>query len=179
MRLNIVSSLQYGDYASKTSIEDLQNALKIIDRHAAFITHHQRLPNNLVLELLKASHVGLLPTYADSFGYSVLEAQAAGCPVITTNIRALPEINNDEKGWLIEVPKTHTGNGKILTPQERVHFSNALKLGLRAKMESILNNPESIAVKGAASFNSILTDHSPIEHAVFLAKIYNEALESQ
>lgn len=174
MRLNIVSSLQFGDYATRSNKEDLHKALELIHKNASFISHYQRLPNDRVLDLLKESHIGLLPTYADSFGYSVLEAQAAGCPVITTDIRALPEINNEQKGWLIEVPKTDTGNGKILKPHQRSDFSHALKLGLRAKMETILNNPESIAKKGAASFNSIIEDHSPAKHAIFLANLYNE-----
>jgi len=179
MRLNIVSSLDYGDYATRTTEENLQRAQKLIDKHSAFITHQNRLPNQQVLELLKSSHVGLLPTYADSFGYSVLEAQAAGCPVITTNIRALPEINNDEKGWLIEVPKQQNGNGKISTPQEREIYSESLKHGLLVKMESILNDPSSVASKGEACFQSILKDHSPIQHAAFLARTYNEVLEAK
>jgi glycosyltransferase involved in cell wall biosynthesis len=179
MRLNIVSSLQYGDYATKTSIQDLQNAQKLIAKYAAFIKLHQRLPNAQVLELLKASHVGLLPTYADSFGYSVLEAQAAGCPVITTDIRALPEINNEQKGWMIQVPKLPSGNGKLNNPDERALFSHTLKLGLNAKMEAILNNPSGIAEKARASYNSILTDHSPSEHATFLANVYNEVLGTE
>lgn len=179
MRLNIVSSLAYGDYATRTTKDHQLTAQKLIEKHSAFITHHQRLPNQQVLELLKASHVGLLPTYADSFGYSVLEAQAAGCPVITTNIRALPEINNEEKGWIIEVPKLASGNGKLDTPQEREAFSEALKLGLRAKMETILNNPSSISLKGEVSFQAILKDHSPFQHAAFLAQTYNEVLKSE
>lgn len=178
MHLNIVSSLAYGDYATRTTKEDRENAQKLIEKHASFITHHQRLANAGVLELLKTSHVGLLPTYADSFGYSVLEAQAAGCPVITSNIRALPEINNNEKGWVIDVPKFASGNGKLDTPNERANFSEVLKNGLRSKMETILNDPDSIAEKGAASFHSILENHSPLEHAAFLAKTYNEVFKS-
>ena len=42
---------------------------------------------------MATSHIGLLPTYNDSYGYSVIEFFSYGCPVITTNILALPEIN--------------------------------------------------------------------------------------
>ena len=58
------------------------------------IFYHKILFNSEVMNILKNTHVGLLPTYADTYGYSVLEAQSFGCPVITTNIRAMPEINN-------------------------------------------------------------------------------------
>ncbi|MFW2788163.1 glycosyltransferase, partial [Acinetobacter baumannii] len=54
-------------------------------------------------------HIGLLPTWADTFGYSVLEFQACGCPVISTDVRALSEINNNDIGWLINVDKNKYG----------------------------------------------------------------------
>ena len=101
LHLNIISSLEFGDYITHTTIEDQAKALQLIQNYPQQITHHTRLPNKQVLEVYKQSHVGLLPTYDDTYGYSVLEAQAAGCPVITTDIRALPEVNNDEIGWVI------------------------------------------------------------------------------
>lgn len=110
LQLNIVSSLNYGDYATNTTEEDQKAALQIIKKYPKNIHHFPSLPNSKVIELYKNSHVGLLPTWADSFGYSVLEAQAAGCPCITTDIRALPEINNDDIGWIIEF-KSRVYNG--------------------------------------------------------------------
>lgn len=103
LQLNIVSTLNYGDYATNTTVEDQKAALQIIQKYPKNIHHFHSLPNSKVIELYKNSHVGLLPTWADSFGYSVLEAQAAGCPCITTDIRALPEINNDDIGWVIKI----------------------------------------------------------------------------
>lgn len=44
---------------------------------------------------MKKAHVCLLPTWMDTFAYSVLEAQACGTPVISTSLRALTEINNE------------------------------------------------------------------------------------
>ena len=95
--LNIISKLEFGDYASKTTIEDYKSAKKIINELSGNISYHKILPNSEVMNILKNTHVGLLPTYADTYGYSVLEAQSFGCPVITTNIRAMPEINNWKK----------------------------------------------------------------------------------
>ncbi|MDI3521542.1 MAG: hypothetical protein PWR04_1530 [Anaerophaga sp.] len=106
LQLNIISSLNFGDYATHTTIDDQIEAKRIIAKYPENITHYPSLPNNEVLEIYKQSHIGLLPTWADSYGYSVLEAQAAGCPCITTDIRALPEINNDEIGWVINLPLT-------------------------------------------------------------------------
>lgn len=119
LQLNIVSSLNYGDYATNTTAEDQKAALQIIKKYPKNIHHFTSLPNSKVIELYKNSHVGLLPTWADSFGYSVLEAQAAGCPCITTDIRALPEINNDDIGWVIKLklPRYNQENRKLLISQ--------------------------------------------------------------
>jgi glycosyltransferase involved in cell wall biosynthesis len=113
LQLNIVSTLNYGDYATNTTAEDQKAALQIIQKYPKNIHHFHSLPNSKVIELYKNSHVGLLPTWADSFGYSVLEAQAAGCPCITTNIRALPEINDGMIGWIIDIShKQYNHSGK-------------------------------------------------------------------
>jgi len=46
-----------------------------------------------------------LPTYVDSFGYSLLEAMSVGLPVVATSIFAIPEIVEDGKnGFLIYSP---------------------------------------------------------------------------
>ena len=50
---------------------------------------------------MSSCDVGLLPTWAESYGYSVLEMQACGLPVVTTNIRALPETN--VCGWKVKL----------------------------------------------------------------------------
>ncbi|MDO6760247.1 glycosyltransferase [Tamlana sp. 2_MG-2023] len=155
LQLNIVSSMKYEDYATHATKQDLDSAKYIINKYPNNILHYNSLPNAKVLELLKNTHIGLLPTWADSFGYSVLESQAAGCPVITTDIRALPEINNNNIGWLIQVEKKIDKNALIDTKNQRFMFSNHLKLELKRIITSeILNTPNNIKIKGEkALFN--------------------------
>lgn len=155
LQLNIVSSLNYGDYATHTTKEDYIDALNIISKYPVNINHYISLPNSEVLELFRNSHVGLLPTWADSFGYSVLEAQASGCPVITTNIRALPEINNDEIGWIIEVPKNYNKDGDIISQEKSEIFSKNLYKNLYLTLLQILKSHEAIKEKGAKCLNQI------------------------
>lgn len=155
LQLNIVSSLSYGDYATHTTKKDYINALQMISKFPKNINHYVSLPNSDVLELFKKSHVGLLPTWADSFGYSVLEAQASGCPVITTDIRALPEINSDEIGWLIYVDKTNNKDGDIFSQEKRELFSKNLYENLYLIILQIVNSPESIKEKGVKCINQI------------------------
>lgn len=176
IKLNIVSTLLYGDYASQTAKQDVEKAMKLIAKHPNNIFHYNKLPNNEVLNLLKESHIALLPTYADTYGYSVLEAQACGCLVITTNVRALPEINNNEVGYVIEVPKNELGNGILNTMQERQLFSEILKENLINIISKSVNNTAEIVKKGSLSIERIKNEHNPVEHSKKLWEIYNQAL---
>ena len=177
LHFTIVSSLQYGDYASRATETDYRKALSIIAKHPQHITLHKFLPNIEVLKLFKSSHVALLPSYADTYGYSVLEAQAAGCPVVTTDIRALPEINNKKWGYVIPVSKNRLGNAQLGSVQKRATFSAHLQSSLKSIIRSILDQPESIRSKGEACLNRIKTQHCPTKIASQLEGIYDLALQ--
>ncbi|MDG5800656.1 glycosyltransferase, partial [Marinilabiliaceae bacterium ANBcel2] len=112
-----------------------------------------------------------------TYGYFVLEAQSCGCPVITTNIRALPEINNNECGWIIDVPKDDLGNGILKTERDRAFFCNILEQGLEKVLTDIINKPYQISDKGKKALQRIKLLHDPIRHAEQLIAIYQEALE--
>lgn len=176
VRLAVVSSLEFGDYASKATREDRAWARQLIDKHKDRIEYFRRLPNNEVIKLFKRSHVGLLPSYGDTYGYSVLEAQSCGCPVITTDIRALPEINNDETGWLIEVPKDQRRDGQLSTPEERQFYSQIVADNLYRIIREIIEDPHRVREKGIHSLDRIRTHHDPGEHAKQLEAIYSDAL---
>ena len=55
------------------------------------VTAHGALPNVAVLELVGNAHFSLLPTFSDTFGYSVIESMAQGTPAVVTAQGALPE----------------------------------------------------------------------------------------
>ena len=134
---------------------------------------YKRIPNSEVIQILKKCDVGLLPTWFDTYGYSVLEMQACGLPVITTNIRALPEINRE--GWLLKLP--------VIFNNELFHTQSlGEKRSLRQQMQKqmydviidILNHREVIIQRGKASLDYIMKYHSPTVYARKLADIYNE-----
>jgi glycosyltransferase involved in cell wall biosynthesis len=55
------------------------------------------------LELYHQADVFILPTYSEPFGWVFIEAMAAGLPIITTRVNAIPEIVSHEKtGFLIQ-----------------------------------------------------------------------------
>ena len=62
------------------------------------------------LDLFLKADVFVLPSYAENLPYSLLEAMAAGLPVISTPVGAIPEVVEEgQNGFLI-----HTGNHEEL-----------------------------------------------------------------
>jgi glycosyltransferase involved in cell wall biosynthesis len=178
IELVIISSLRMDQYAAHETEEDTRWVKERIAANADWITHHHSLPNEDVLALMRSTHVGLLPTYADTYGYSVLEFQAAGAPVISTNVRALPEINPLDAGWLIEVPRNPLGEGLYQTALEREQLSQAIEARLESQLEAIFSDLDSITRKGKAALARIQHQHDPAQYGQQLGEIYQQALES-
>ncbi|MDF2437017.1 MAG: glycosyl transferase group 1 [Bacteroidota bacterium] len=174
LHLNIVSSMSYGDYASKTEKQDYLKALEIIKSFPSNIFPYNKLQNNDVLELLKNTDVGLLPSWGDTYGYFVLEAQAAGCPVITTDLRAFPEINNDKIGWLIKVPLNELMDGDIDSVEKRSRFQNIIEQRLEEILLEIVSAPSLVKQKGMAALDRIKEEHSPQKYRKKLEDLYIE-----
>jgi len=53
--------------------------------------------------LLKNADLFVLPSFYEGFGMPILEAQAAGCPVVTSNISSMPEVAG--QGAMLVEPK--------------------------------------------------------------------------
>jgi len=173
---NIISNLQFGDYASQATVDDLHLVEKLIKKYSDNINHYRRLPNTDVLKKLINSDVALLPTYGDTYGYSVLEAQAAGCPVVSTDLRALPEINNNDIGWVISVRKDNLGNAVLNTKEDRIKFSNHLIEKLKHIFKEVLMNPELARSKGSKALEHIKTNHSIESRRRYLEDFYNDVM---
>lgn len=176
VRLTVVSSLRLEPYAAQETEEDLTWARQIISEKPEWLEYYDELPYSEVLELLKQVDVGLLPTWADTYGLSVLEAQASGCPVITTDVRALPEINNNRVGWLIRVPKDELGEAIYITEADRHKLSQIIQEGLESTIRKIVADPSVIAQKGQAAMERIRVEHNPQDYAEKLRQIYQAAL---
>ncbi len=170
IQLNIVSNLNYGDYASKTTILDYKNALITIAKYPNHIQLFKHLKNEDVQQLLLNTDVALLPSIAETFGYFILEAQAAACPVITTDIRAMPEINNNERGWLIRIANAGSDDASIDQPTLLIR---SISDQMKSIIDSILLNPEIIRLKGQLALENIQQNHSPILHKETLLELYD------
>ncbi|WP_171034433.1 glycosyltransferase family 4 protein [Marinilactibacillus psychrotolerans] len=174
--LTIVSSMGTGDYASGAGKKELNKALEIINKNKEWIHLYSNLPNQQVIELMIQHHIGLLPTWADTYGYTVLELQASGCPVITTDVRALPEINKESHGWLIRVPKNEYLEALYTINEERLSLSNAIIDQLMRILVEIENNRSIIEEKSNKAIDYIRMHHSEENYAKKMKKIYIDAL---
>ncbi len=171
-RLILISSMAVDEQRYLRTAHDEENAKKQIEENKGWIEYHERLPNSEVLEKMKQAHVCLLPTWMDTFAYSVLEAQACGTPVISTSLRALTEINDESVGWLIDVPVNRLNNPVHLTKEQRDKFSEMLLVGFRNKVEYVLNHRSEIKEKAEKCLLKIEKYHSPKEYEAKLRMVY-------
>lgn len=178
IQLVIVSSLRLEPYAAGETEHDKAWATQFLEENSDWIEFHPDLPNDELMELVKTCDVGLLPTYADTYGLSVLEEQACGLPVITTDVRAMPEINNADVGWLIRVAKNDLGEALYSTPEERERLSQQIQAGLEVIVRNIVADPSVIFTKGQKSIERIREMHDPAAYAQNLREIYQQALEA-
>ncbi len=177
IKLVIVSSLRLEPYAARETEVEKDWAVRFIEENSDWIEYYSSLPNDKTIELIKKCDIGLLPTYADSYGFSVLEAQACGLPVISTDVRALPEINNTDIGWIIRVPKNDLGEALYFTAEERERLSQQIQAGLEAIVHNIVADPSVIFEKAVKSIERIREMHDPTAYAQKLRGIYQDALQ--
>lgn len=172
--LTVVSSMNYNDYASHATYDEMMYYKEIL-LNTEWITFFENLPNKDVLSLCRDSHVGLLPTFADTYGYSVLEMQASGCPVLSTDIRALPEINNEQCGWICHLEQNEDGEALYQTESERIAMKKQLQGQLGIQLKNILASDTGILYdKAINSWKRIEKEHNPLCYSEKLKKIMHE-----
>ena len=173
IHLTVVSKLFYGDYAGAATKEMQEKYLEIL-RTEDWIDYYESLPNEIVMEKLKASHVGCLPTLADTYGYFVLECQAMGCPCITTDIRALQEINHNEIGWIVPVKQNNFREAVYgcYSDETKRKIAASLYDGMRQMCLQIVQHPEQLFEKGQKAIRRIEAQHSKEAYAKRLETIY-------
>lgn len=161
IHLTVISSMEYGDYASHATIEEMLQYKELLQREE-WITFFESLPNEEVLQLCKKAHIGFLPTFADTYGYSVLEMQACGCAMLTTDIRVLPEINNENCGWICHLPQNEVKEAFYRTEEQRTELKRILREELTIQLEKALEeSQEELLNKAINSWKRIEKYHDP------------------
>jgi len=176
LKLIIISWMNINDYVTHSTIEQKGFTLDYFSKNSDWIDFYNGLPENEVLQIIKNSDIGLLPTKDDTYGYSVLEMQASGVPVISTDIRALPEINNNNCGWLIPVTKNEYGTALFSNEQELSNLSREIEEGLHSILVDIFSKYKASGInfirkKGELCLERIAKEHNPIDYGQFIEKI--------
>ena len=152
-----------------------KNYIASLRGKSPWLHFYEKLPNDQVVQLARQAHVGLLPSFGDTFGFSVLEMQACGCPVVTTNRMALPEINSDECGWLLDSKKVqllHGDDYASYSRKEIAELSDTIHTELVQTLEEIIAHPEAIRKKALCARERVSEQHSPEAYASKLKEIY-------
>ncbi|WP_302564390.1 glycosyltransferase [Acinetobacter baumannii] len=155
--LNRTHNYSFGIYQDDS---DFSKNINTIIMNRKNIKIYSNVDNNKVIEMIREHHIGLLPTWADTFGYSVLEFQACGCPVISTDVRALSEINNNDIGWLINVDKNKYGEIVVDSYSKKDLCRRTIIDQLKKHILSAYENPNVVINKGVESLNRIKKEHS-------------------
>ncbi|MEM9669772.1 MAG: glycosyltransferase family 4 protein [Pseudomonadota bacterium] len=150
IEVTIISSLQIGGmiWTDPENEEFFQKYLKLLD--LPNVRSLGGLPNSQVRAILRRSHFCLLPTFADTFGFSAIESMAEYTPVLGTRICALPEfITDGVNGLLLDLPTNRIGEwagmdyGKRHTVEYETRFAEAVEQLAQdaiTRLEPYLNN---------------------------------------
>ena len=136
--------------------------------------------NSEVLREMSDSHLGLLPTLADTFGYSALECLALGVPVIGSNVQALPEFVDESVGWVVELPVDRWGfwRGTAVgsTPS---HYESAV-VSIATQLSRFLNEarrtPSLLLQHSERATKRIETHFDPVSRGKAIRGIYERSL---
>jgi glycosyltransferase involved in cell wall biosynthesis len=179
VRLNVVSRLEVHGYKDAHATPELVTKSKKILISNPLIRHYDGLPNSDVLKLLKESHVGILPSYGETFGYSLLEAMACGCAAVSSSVSPFPEFIQDPWGWLVDIP-TKKNDGLEYTDTDNLAnhklLSEALIEGLYSTIKHIIADRNLLRDKCSKAIQRIKDFHGPMDRVQVLCDIYKNAI---
>ena len=118
-----------GDGPLRSSLEDLTRDLGIADR-VRFLGNWNDVP-----ALLRSVDLFALASKFEPFGVALLEAKAAGLPIVATAVNEIPEIVQDGESGLLAVPENASSMAGLFV---RLAEDRALRsrFGARSRVEA-------------------------------------------
>ena len=109
------------------------NRLKVLTRENSGVRYPgvrylSYVPEPLVPSLTAGAMAAVYPSLYEGFGFPVVQAMAAGCPVITSNVSSLPEVTGSAA--LLIDPRSEAELARAIT---RIAESHGLRQMLRAE----------------------------------------------
>jgi teichuronic acid biosynthesis glycosyltransferase TuaC len=114
-------------------------------------------PNERIPLYLSAADVFILPSYSEGMPTVLVEAGAAGVPVIATSVGGIPELLGDDRGVLIE-------------PRSQASLS--------AGLQDVLSSLSRSAERAARLRDYVLNAYDADNNAAFLARKYASLVQS-
>ncbi|MHB1183335.1 MAG: glycosyltransferase family 4 protein [Desulfobulbia bacterium] len=118
-----------GQNAKMCVVTQLAKARETLGDLSAYLGVEWReanLPELEVAKLLAETRCLIHPSLNDSFGVVVLEALAAGCALIATDIASFPElVLNGQNGWLVRAPTSAVVEDTFITEYGTVAYHEA------------------------------------------------------
>ncbi|MCK5350569.1 MAG: glycosyltransferase family 4 protein [Desulfobacula sp.] len=129
--------------AGSSSGREKQVCLKLVGKLGSKVVYHGPLSHDKLGELMRRSHIFILPSFFEGLPLVLMEALACGCRIITTALPGVKEIFGTDHNTMvkmIDLPELKT----IDTPHEKDKgdLENLLAKILKHSIESVLGNEE-------------------------------------
>lgn len=109
-----------------TQLEVARDAMGDLSRYPGVTWRQANLSEPEVAGLLADSRCLVHPSLSDSFGVVALEALAAGCALITTDMASFPElVRHGENGWLLAAPTGAVVGDTLITEYGNAAYHEA------------------------------------------------------
>lgn len=135
-----------------TRLERAQEVLGDLSQYPGVEWREAVLSEAEIASLLEETNCLVHPSLNDSFGVVVLEALAAGCSVIASDMASFPElVLPDQNGWLLPLPTSAVVGDTFITeygtvPYHEVYLNTMslhnFEAALREKMGILLRDPQ-------------------------------------
>jgi glycosyltransferase involved in cell wall biosynthesis len=180
VKLSIVSKMEIEGYCDKNITTEIENETRAMIAGNPKIVWYKGLPNNKVLELLKDAHVGILPSFGETYGYFLLEAMGCGCAAVATSLSPFPEIIDENSGYLVPVAteKKLFEYVDIDNASRYADISADLTGAIYKRIESICNNRSELKEKATNAIQRIKSVYSPLDRVTVLKRVYEEAMSN-
>lgn len=91
------------------------------------VFHHTGIPRSMLMRLYDSSHAFLFPSYMDQVPFVLLEAMAAGLPLIGSNSYAMPEMSiHGVNGFVVESPWVAFPRSELRTARHLASYRSAV-----------------------------------------------------
>jgi glycosyltransferase involved in cell wall biosynthesis len=152
-----------------------EEVLRIVAKYPQ-IDYREWMPNPEVLALYKATDISLLPTWADTAPYGVLESMASGSPVIGSDVRNMTETIQPERGWLLNLPQTVNNDINLQSAAQQVELSDYMVAEMERIVEDALNRRAEVNEMGVRAWSFVSQEHNAANHLRRMEGFYDAAL---